>query len=281
MKRHATKPDRTTPARREVSAGTAASASAAADGTPPPGRKVRADVLLVERGLVPSRERARALILAGRVFSGERRVEKAGETLARESDLALRGEDHPFVSRGGVKLAGALDAWQLSPVDVVAADLGASTGGFTDCMLQRGARRVYAIDVGYGQLHDRLRRDPRVVVRERTNARHLRAGDLPEPMDWVVIDASFIGLAKLLPAAIALLGARGEIVALVKPQFEAGRAAVQKGGVVRDPEVRARAIEHVCDVGRQLGLELRGQTDAVLEGPAGNRECFVWFSKRG
>lgn len=281
MKRQVTTPGVTRPARREASAPTQASAPAT-DALPPrPPRKVRADVLLAERSLAPSRERARSLILAGRVFSGERRIEKAGETLPREADLSVRGEDHPYVSRGGVKLAGALDALQLSPVDVVAADLGASTGGFTDCLLQRGARRVYAVDVGYGQLHDTLRRDPRVIVLERTNARHLRAGDLPEPVSWVVIDASFIGLAKLLPAAIALLGTGGEIVALVKPQFEAGRAAVQKGGVVRDPVARAGAIEQVCEAGRQLGLTLRGQTDAVLEGPAGNRECFVWFSKNG
>lgn len=281
MRRPPPATDTTTRAPRRVEGSTAA-VGPAADATPPrPERKVRADVLLTERGLAPSRERARSLILAGRVFSDERRVDKAGETLVRHAQLSVRGQDHPYVSRGGVKLAGALDVFRLSPVGVVAADLGASTGGFTDCLLQRGARRVYAVDVGYGQLHDKLRRDPRVVVLERTNARRLCAGDLPEPMQWVVIDASFIGLAKLLPAAQALLGPAGEIVALVKPQFEAGRAAVQRGGVVRDAEARARAIEQVCDAGRQMGLAVRGRSDAVLEGPAGNRECFVWFSKDG
>ena len=238
------------------------------------------DLLLVERDLAHSRERARALVLAGSVFSGEERIDKAGHTLARDAPLSVRGADHPYVSRGGVKLAGALDAFGLSPLGLVVADMGASTGGFTDCLLQRGAQRVYAIDVGYGQLHDRLRRDPRVIVRERTNARHLGAGDLPEPLNWVVIDASFIGLVKLLPAAVALLHERGEIVALVKPQFEAGRAAVGKGGVVRDPAARERAIAHVCDDARTLGLQVRGRADAVLEGPAGNRECFVWLGRQ-
>jgi 23S rRNA (cytidine1920-2'-O)/16S rRNA (cytidine1409-2'-O)-methyltransferase len=238
------------------------------------------DVLLAERGLAPSRERAHALIMAGRVFSGERRVDKAGARLGPEVELSVRGHDHPYVSRGGVKLAGALDAWGLSPRNVTVADIGASTGGFTDCLLQRDARRVYAIDVGYGQLHDQLRRDPRVVVLERTNARHLRQGDLPEAVDWVVIDASFIGLEKLLPAACALLGRSGEVIALVKPQFQVGRAAVQRGGVVRDAEARERAIEGVCHEAVRLGLVLRARSDAVLEGPAGNRECFVWFQKR-
>lgn len=246
----------------------------------PSGPKQRADLLLVERGLAPSRERARALILAGRVFVAERRVEKAGETLAQAASLAVRGDEHPFVSRGGAKLAGALDAFQLSPTNLVVADIGASTGGFSDCVLQRGARRVYAIDVGYGQLHDRVRRDPRVVVLERTNARYLKPSDLPEPVDWVLIDASFIGLAKLLPAAVELLAAGGDILALVKPQFEAGRAAIGKGGVVRDPVAREQAIEDVCNFARSLELELRGRSDSVLDGPAGNRECFVWLSKR-
>jgi 23S rRNA (cytidine1920-2'-O)/16S rRNA (cytidine1409-2'-O)-methyltransferase len=239
----------------------------------------RADVLLVERGLTPSRERARALVLAGKVFSGQRRVDKAGEQLALDADLSVKGEDHPYVSRGGVKLAGALDAFGLKPDSMVAADFGASTGGFTDCLLLRGARRVYAIDVGYGQLHDRLRRDPRVVVMERTNARHLQPDALPEPMDWVVIDASFIGLGKLLPAADAVLRSGGEIVALIKPQFEVGRAAVGKGGVVRDEQARSEAIAKVIDEARELGLTSLGEADAVIAGPEGNREHFVWLRK--
>jgi 23S rRNA (cytidine1920-2'-O)/16S rRNA (cytidine1409-2'-O)-methyltransferase len=241
--------------------------------------KQRVDLLLVERGLVPSRERARALILAGRVFSGTLRIDKAGAQLPLSAELAVRGEDHPFVSRGGVKLAGALDAFGLSPHAIVAADFGASTGGFSDCLLSRGAARVYAIDVGYGQLHDRLRRDPRVVVMERTNARHLQVGALPEVLDWVVIDASFIGLNKLLPAAHALLRAQGEVVALIKPQFEVGRAAVGKRGVVRDESVRAAAIARVLSEAEELGFTRMSQADAVIAGPEGNREHFVWLRK--
>jgi 23S rRNA (cytidine1920-2'-O)/16S rRNA (cytidine1409-2'-O)-methyltransferase len=236
-------------------------------------------MLLVEQGLAPSRERARALVLAGKVYSGSRRIDKAGESLAADVKLSVRGEDHPYVSRGGVKLAGALDAFGLEPRGLCIADFGASTGGFTDCLLSRGALRVYAIDVGYGQLHDRLRRDPRVVVMERTNARHLQAGALPEVVDWIVIDASFIGLGKLLPAALALLKPCGEIVALVKPQFEVGRSAVGKGGVVRDEQARSAAIERVVGEATALGLALRGQADAVLAGPEGNREHFVWLHK--
>jgi 23S rRNA (cytidine1920-2'-O)/16S rRNA (cytidine1409-2'-O)-methyltransferase len=239
----------------------------------------RADVLLVERELAPSRERARALILAGKVFSGERRIDKAGDQLPLDAPLSLRGQEHPYVSRGGVKMAGALDAFALSPEGVVAADFGASTGGFTDCLLTRGARRVYAIDVGYGQLHERLRRDERVVVMERTNARHLEPGALPEPLDWVVIDASFIGLGKLLPAAHALLRAGGEVVALIKPQFEVGRAAIGKNGVVRDAEARSEAIARTVSEALALGFELRAQADCVIAGPQGNLEHFVWLHR--
>jgi 23S rRNA (cytidine1920-2'-O)/16S rRNA (cytidine1409-2'-O)-methyltransferase len=239
----------------------------------------RADVLLVERELAPSRERARALILAGKVFSGERRIDKAGDQLPLDAVLSVRGQEHPYVSRGGVKMAGALDAFALSPDGVVAADFGASTGGFTDCLLTRGARRVYAIDVGYGQLHERMRRDERVVVMERTNARHLEAGALPEPLDWVVIDASFIGLAKLLPAAHALLRPGGEVVALIKPQFEVGRAAIGKHGVVRDAEARSEAIARTVAEAVALGFELRAQADCVIAGPQGNLEHFVWLHR--
>jgi 23S rRNA (cytidine1920-2'-O)/16S rRNA (cytidine1409-2'-O)-methyltransferase len=261
-----------------VSAPAPAGCAAYTDGVPADRSKQRADVLLVERGLAPSRERARALILAGQVFCGVRRIDKAGEQLSASAELGVRGEDHPYVSRGGVKLAGALDAFALDPRGVVAADFGASTGGFTDCLLQRGAARVYAIDVGRAQLHDRLRRDPRVVVLERTNARHLQPGALPEPLDWVVIDASFIGLGKLLPAAIALLGPGGTVLALVKPQFEVGRERVGKGGVVRDEHARADAIAQAARAAEALGFTVRGQADSVLPGPAGNRECFLWLT---
>jgi 23S rRNA (cytidine1920-2'-O)/16S rRNA (cytidine1409-2'-O)-methyltransferase len=243
----------------------------------PPARKQRADLLLVERGLVPSRERARALILAGKVYSGGRRVEKAGDQLAVAAELAVRGDDHPYVSRGGVKLEGALEAFGLDPEGAVAGDFGASTGGFTDCLLQRGAARVYAIDVGRAQLHDKLRRDPRVVVMEGRNARYLRAGDVPEPLAWIVIDASFIGLGKLLPAARALLAPGGTLLALVKPQFEVGKEHVGKGGVVRDEAARAEAIAAAAREATALGFALRGQADSVLAGPSGNVECFLWL----
>jgi 23S rRNA (cytidine1920-2'-O)/16S rRNA (cytidine1409-2'-O)-methyltransferase len=246
----------------------------------PPRAIPRADVILVELGLAPSRERARALILAGQVYCGTRRVDKAGEAIATPGELRVRGADHPYVSRGGVKLQGALDEFSLRPMGVVAADFGASTGGFSDCLLQGGAARVYAIDVGRAQLHDKLRQDPRVVVMERVNARHLKSGDLPETLDWVVIDASFIGLAKLLPAAHALLKAGGTVIALVKPQFEVGQAFVGKGGVVRDEAVRARAIAAARAEAEAAGFLARAQADSVLEGPAGNRECFLWLERR-
>jgi 23S rRNA (cytidine1920-2'-O)/16S rRNA (cytidine1409-2'-O)-methyltransferase len=244
--------------------------------------KTRADVLLVERGLAPSRQRAQALILAGKVFAGDRRVDKAGEQIVEGVGLTVRGEDHPYVSRGGVKLQGALDAFGLDPAGVVAADFGASTGGFTDCLLQRGAARVFAIDVGYGQLADRLRRDERVVVMERQNARHLKPDDLPGAaggVDWVVIDASFIGLSKLLPAAQAVLREGGQVVALVKPQFEVGKEQVGKGGVVRDAAVRAAAIEAAAADAARLGFSVRGRADSVLPGPSGNREAFLWLQR--
>jgi 23S rRNA (cytidine1920-2'-O)/16S rRNA (cytidine1409-2'-O)-methyltransferase len=241
-------------------------------------KKQRADLALVELGLAQSRERARALILAGQVFAGDRRIDKAGDLIPLGTALRVRGEDHPYVSRGGVKLAGALDAFGLDPSGVVAADIGASTGGFTDCLLQRGAAKVYAIDVGYGQLHDKLRRDSRVVVMERVNARYLTGESLPEQVDWIVIDASFIGLAKLLPAAKLILRGGGRVVALIKPQFEVGREAVGKGGVVRDAAARSGAIDSVIEEVKALGFRLEAQADSVLSGPEGNLEHFVSFS---
>ncbi len=237
--------------------------------------KVRADLLITRRGLAPSRARAQALILAGKVFSAGRRVEKSGEILDEEAPLEVRAPDHAFVSRGGVKLAGALDAFGYDPTGKTVADFGASTGGFTDCLLQRGAQKVFAIDVGYGQLHNKLRQDPRVIVMERTNARHLKEGDLPELVDLVVIDASFIGLEKLLPAAHALLRAEGEVIALVKPQFQVGRDAVGKGGVVRDRELRRGAVAKLVDQAGAVGFELMAEADSVITGPKGNQETFI------
>lgn len=232
-------------------------------------------MLLVERGLAPSRERARAYVLAGKVFTGERRVEKAGDRLPVDAPLEVRGHDHPYVSRGGVKLAGALDVFGLDPAGCACADFGASTGGFTDCLLQRGAAKVFAIDVGYGQLHPKLRGHDQVVVMERTNARHLTEADLGELVDLIVIDASFIGLEKLLPAAVGLLSPEGEVVAMVKPQFQVGRDQVGKGGIVRDPELRLQAIDMVADAGVALGLVEVGRADAPIKGPKGNHEAFL------
>jgi 23S rRNA (cytidine1920-2'-O)/16S rRNA (cytidine1409-2'-O)-methyltransferase len=240
----------------------------------------RADILLVERGLAPSRERARALVMAGKVFLGEQRVDKPGDLLPADSSPEVRGDDIPYVSRGGVKLAGALDALGIDPRGLVVADFGASTGGFTDCVLQRGALRVYAIDVGRAQLHEKLRRDPRVISMEKTNARELAPESLPERVGLVVIDASFIGLGKLLPAAIAVSRDDGQILAMVKPQFEVGPKGLKKG-VVRDATLRASAIEAVAAQAVALGLEVRGRCDSVLPGPDGNLEAFLQLGRSG
>ena len=241
--------------------------------------KVRADVLLTQKGLAPSRARAQALILGGKVFSADRRVEKSGQTLDEDAPLEVREPDHPYVSRGGVKLAGALEAFGYDPAGKTVADFGASTGGFTDCLLQRGATKSFAIDVGYGQLHNKLLQDPRVVVMERTNARHLKRSALPEEVDLVVIDASFIGLEKLLPAARALLKADGDILALVKPQFQVGQDKVGKGGVVRDPTLRRKATATVAADAEKLGFALVAQADCVITGPKGNQETFIWLRR--
>lgn len=242
--------------------------------------KVRADQLLVSRGLAPSRARAQALVLAGKVYVGEARIDKAGALLAEDAAVVVRGEDHPYVSRGGVKLEGALDAFGVDPRGKRCIDLGASTGGFTDCLLQRGAASVAAVDVGYGQLAHKLRVDPRVLVLERTNAKTLEPAQVGGLADLVVVDASFIGLGKLLPAVVRCLAPGGELVALVKPQFEVGREEASRSrGVVKDPEVRARAIEGATDDVRTAGLEVLGNCDSTLEGPKGNLEAFVHARK--
>jgi 23S rRNA (cytidine1920-2'-O)/16S rRNA (cytidine1409-2'-O)-methyltransferase len=238
---------------------------------------VRVDRLLVERGLVPSRERAQRLIMAGAVLVGDRPVTKPGAVVPDDAPVRLRAPDSPYVSRGGEKLAGALEAFALDVGGRVALDVGASTGGFTDCLLQRGAARVYAVDVGYGQLAWRLRQDPRVVLRERTNARALGAGALPEAVDLAVVDVSFISLALVLPAVAACVRPEGTIVALVKPQFEVGRGRVEKGGVVRDPAARAAAVAAVRVAAEAIPLTVRGERESVLPGPKGNREVFLWL----
>jgi len=241
--------------------------------------RVRIDRLLVERGLAASRERARRLVMTGDVLVGDRPITKPGAEVPADAEVRLRTADSPYVSRGGEKLAGALDAFGLEVRDLVAFDVGASTGGFTDCLLQRGARRVIALDVGYGQLAWKLRHDPRVVVIERTNARHLTPAMLPEAPDLAVVDVSFISLATVLPAVAGVLAPRGTIVALVKPQFEVGRGRVGKGGVVRDPAQRAEAVAGVRTAAEQLGLAVRGEAESVLSGPKGNREVFIWLAR--
>jgi 23S rRNA (cytidine1920-2'-O)/16S rRNA (cytidine1409-2'-O)-methyltransferase len=238
--------------------------------------KQRADQLLVLRGLVESRARAQALILAGKVFSGERRVAKAGDMLAEETPLEVRGQEHPWVSRGGLKLAHALAHFRLSPQGRVCLDVGASTGGFTDVLLTNGAARVHAVDVGHGQLAWKLRSDPRVVVHEKTNARYLTPEIIPDPIEALVCDASFIGLATLLPAPLALCVPGAWAVALIKPQFEAGREAIGSKGVVRDPAVHAEVCARIHAWWSALpGWTVLGITDSPITGPEGNHEFLI------
>jgi len=237
--------------------------------------KVRADQLLVARGLAESRTRAQALILAGNVFAGERRVAKAGDLLAEDAELSVKGRDHPWVSRGGIKLDHGLTHFGFDVTGAVALDVGSSTGGFTDVLLSRGAARVYAIDVGTNQLAWKLRSDPRVLVHEQTNARDLTPEIVPEPIDIVVCDASFIGLAKVLDAALDLARPDASLVALVKPQFEAGREEVGKGGVVRDPAVHQRVCDQTSDWVRSKGWRVLGVERSPITGPEGNVEFLL------
>ncbi len=236
----------------------------------------RADQMLVDLGLVESRSRAQALILAGKVYSGERRIEKAGQPLAESTPLQLRGQDHPWVSRGGLKLAHGLAHFTFSPQGRVCLDIGASTGGFTDVLLDGGAARVHAVDVGHGQLAWRLRTDARVAVHEKTNARHLTAAVIGEPAGALVCDASFIGLATLLPAPLALCAPGAWAIALIKPQFEAGREAVGSKGVVRDPAVHAAVCARVAEWWAGLpGWTVQGIAESPITGPEGNREFLI------
>ncbi len=240
-----------------------------------PAKKERLDVLLVELGLAPTRARAQALVLAGQVVVDDQRVDKPGTRVPADAEVRLKGEPMPYVSRGGLKLEAALRHFHLDVRGAVCADIGASTGGFTDCLLQAGASKVYALDVGRGQLHARLRSDPRVVLREGVNARHLDASDLPEPVSVLVLDVSFISLTQVLPSTVPLLRPGGVTVALVKPQFEAGREQVGKGGVVREDAVRAGAVGRVQKCMADLGLLVVGALDSPVHGPAGNREILV------
>ena len=242
--------------------------------TRPP--KQRADLLLVALGLAESRARAQALILAGKVFSDTKRVDKAGALLADGAPLEVRGQDHLWVSRGGLKLAHALTHFGLNPEGRVCLDLGASTGGFTDVLLQHGAAKVYAVDVGHGQLAWKLRQDPRVVVLEKTNARYLDAGAIPEPIGALVCDASFIGLRTILPASLALCAPGAFTVALIKPQFEAGPGQVGKGGVVRDSALHRSICAMIADWWAALpGWQVIGVTESPITGPEGNKDFLI------
>lgn len=241
----------------------------------PRSKSLRADQLLVDRGLVESRARGQALILAGLVFSGERKIEKAGQALPVEAPITVRGRDHPWVSRGGVKLAHGLAHFGWDVSGTVAMDVGSSTGGFTDVLLTNGAARVYAVDSGTNQLAWKLRQDDRVIVHEQTNARHLTSSHIPEPIDLIVCDASFIGLAKVLATPLGFARSGARLMALVKPQFEAARGEIGKGGVVRDEAVRARVCGEVAAWLAGEGWTVAGTEESPITGPEGNVEYLI------
>ncbi len=242
---------------------------------------MRLDQLLVDRGLFPSREQARRAVMAGTVEVEGKRVDKPGTAVRDEARVAVLASREPFVSRAGRKLAHALDHFGLDPAGWVCLDVGASTGGFTDCLLQRGAVRVYALDVGYGQLDQKLRNDPRVVVMERINARHLAPDALPEPCALITLDVSFISLLKVVPALLPHLAPEGFLLPMIKPQFEAGRGAVGKGGILRDEALRRRVIDECAAGIASLGLESLGVFDSPVAGTGGNREAFALFRRSG
>ncbi len=243
--------------------------------------KERLDKLLLDRGLAQSRERAKALIMAGQVVVDDHLADKAGQMVASDAEIRLKGEVLPFVSRGGLKLQKALDEFAIDVSGLVVMDVGASTGGFTDCLLQRGAEKVFAVDVGYGQLAWKLRQDERVVNLEKTNIRYLEPDRLLETPDMAVIDASFISLEKVLPATIRLIRDGGVVVALIKPQFEVGRGEVGKGGVVRDGKKHAEVIAAITALAAELELTVRGVTESPILGPKGNKEFLIYLEKKG
>jgi len=245
-----------------------------------PAAKARVDQLLVDRGLAESRTRAQALVLAGLVFSGATRLAKPGQSLPADAPLEVRGRDHPWVSRGGIKLAHALEHFGLDPAGAVAMDIGSSTGGFTDVLLHHGAARVFAVDSGTNQLAWKLRQDPRVTVLEQTSARVLTPELIDAPVDWVVCDASFIGLAKVLEVPLRLAQRRCRLVALIKPQFEVGRGEVGKGGVVRDPALHGRVCDEVRAWLESDGWQVDGIVESPIKGPEGNVE-FLIAARRG
>jgi 23S rRNA (cytidine1920-2'-O)/16S rRNA (cytidine1409-2'-O)-methyltransferase len=242
--------------------------------------KKRLDVRMVELGLAESRQKAQAVIMSGQVFVDDKRVDKSGAAVADGAVIEVRGKTLPYVSRGGLKLEKAMQLWPIRLEGVTAMDCGASTGGFTDCMLQNGARKVYAVDVGYGQLAWKLRSDERVVCMERTNARYLTAEQIPEPLDFASVDVSFISLSLILPALRPLMAPTGELVCLIKPQFEAGKGKVGKNGVVREPEIHLEVLEHFLDHAAQSGFTVRDITFSPIRGPEGNIEYLGWLSVR-
>jgi 23S rRNA (cytidine1920-2'-O)/16S rRNA (cytidine1409-2'-O)-methyltransferase len=242
--------------------------------------KIRLDKLLVDRNPTLTRERARAIILAGQVFVGSDRADKAGQMVQPNASIRISGQDHPYASRGGLKLKRALDAFGVRVEGMVILDVGASTGGFTDCLLQEGATRVYALDVGYGQLAWRLRQHQQVVCIERTNIRTYDGTGIAEDLDMATIDVSFISLRLVIPAAARLLKTKGLLVALIKPQFEVGRSEVGKGGVIRDPELQNRVVLEISSFCEQEGFEVFGTCESPLTGPAGNREYFIYARKK-
>lgn len=237
--------------------------------------KKRLDILMVDNGLTESRQRAQALIMAGKVTVNHQLVDKPGRQVAPDDTILITGNDIPFVSRGGLKLEKALQEFNVDVAGWKCMDVGASTGGFTDCLLQRGAAHVYAVDVGYGQLAWKLRSDPKVTVIERTNIRHLKANALPSPVDLATIDASFISLKIVVPAVLKFLKPGGSIIALIKPQFEVGKDKVGKGGVVRDPEQHREVIQNLSDYFNSIGLDIRALTASPIKGPKGNLEFLV------
>jgi len=242
-------------------------------------KKTRLDVLLVERGLVPSRQKAQAVIMAGSVFVGGQRSDKPGTAVADDAEIEVRGHVMPYVSRGGWKLEKAMKTWPITLQGKICADIGASTGGFTDCMLQNGAEKVYAVDVGYGQLDWKLRNDPRVVCLERTNARYLTHEEIPDALDFASIDVSFISLKLIFPALYELLREGGEIACLIKPQFEAGREKVGKKGVVRDASVHQEVLEHFLTYAKDNNFTVLGITYSPIRGPEGNIEYLGYLRK--
>ena len=243
--------------------------------------KIRLDRLLVERGISPTRERARALILSGIVIVEETRIDKAGTLVSRNAEIRIKGDDNPYVSRGGLKLKGALTEFGIDVTGFVALDVGASTGGFTDCLLQKGARKVYAVDVGYGQLAWKLRKDNRVIVSEKTNIRYFSGDGIDDEINIATIDTSFISLKLVIPAVLKFIKKDARILALIKPQFEVGRGEVGKKGVVKDPEMHKRVVDEIAEFCEGLKLKVMGTCASPILGPAGNREFFIYLRGKG